>query len=262
MIPQIPSDKLQSEEQLPSPVEKRKSNKMTARIAGGLFFTATVASIVSLAFLNPLLTTPENLSKFSANENQVILGALFLLIGAFASAGIAIALYPVLRKYHEGLALGLVGFRIIEGVLYSVGVICILLLLTLSQEFVKAGAPDLSSFQTSGVLLRAGYDVANLTGILAFYIGASDVLYCLLSIKTHSPMVIRLGYCGSHLGLGCRHVRSVPCHRFYVDDPGRFKFSHSRARDGASGMADRERIQYICKRFRVCQTANDELKRA
>ncbi len=40
----------------------------------------------------------------------------FALIEAVASASIAIALYPVLRKYHEGLALGAVGFGLIEGV--------------------------------------------------------------------------------------------------------------------------------------------------
>ena len=106
MIPQIPSDKLQSEGQLPSPVEKRNSNKMIARIAGVLFFTATVASIlVSVGFLNPASHNSDYLLKVFANENRVIIGALFLLIAAFASAGIAISLYPILRKYHEGLAL-------------------------------------------------------------------------------------------------------------------------------------------------------------
>jgi hypothetical protein len=61
-----------------------------------------------------------------------VIGALFLLIGAFADAGIAISLYPILRRYNEGLAVGSVGFRMIEGVLYIVGVIGVLLLLTLS----------------------------------------------------------------------------------------------------------------------------------
>ena len=206
MRPQMHDDKLQGEEQLPSPVENRKSNKMTARIAGVLFITATVASILgNVGFLNPILNTPDYLLKISANENRVILGALFLLIAAFASASIAISLYPILRRYHEGLALGSVGFRLIEGVLYIVGVIGVLLLLTLSQEFVKAGAPVSSYFQTSGVLLRAGFIGRNLTAA-GFLLRCSDVLCSLLSIKTHSSMVIRLGGCWSHLG-----HRSRPC---------------------------------------------------
>jgi Domain of unknown function (DUF4386) len=149
------------------------ANRTIARIAGVLFITATVASILgNVGFLNPLLNTPDYLLKISANENQVILGALFLLIAAFASASIAISLYPILRRYHEGLALGSVGFRLIEGVLYIVGVIGVLLLLTLSQEFVKAGAPGSSYFQTSGVLLQAMSNWANITAVLAFYLGA------------------------------------------------------------------------------------------
>ena len=80
--------------------------------------------------------------QFSANENQVIIGASWFYSSAFASAGIAISLYPVLKKYNEALALGSVGFRVIEGVFYIVGVVGLLSLLTLSQEYVKAGASE------------------------------------------------------------------------------------------------------------------------
>ena len=123
--------------------------------------------------MKSILDDPDYLLKISANENQVIIGALFLFILAAASAGIAISLYPILKKYHEGLALGSVGFRLIEGVLDIVGAIGLLLLLTLSQEFVKAGAPASSYFQTSGVVLLAGYDwVNNVAVLLAWSLGA------------------------------------------------------------------------------------------
>ena len=83
------------------------------------------------------------------------------------------SLYPVLKKHSQGLALGAVGFRLIEAVFYIVGVIGIVLLLSLSQEFVKAGAPSSSYFQTLGVILLSGYHWAgNVAGTLAFYIGA------------------------------------------------------------------------------------------
>jgi hypothetical protein len=154
------------------------SNRKIARIAGALFITATVAGILGVVFLNPILNDPDYLLKISANENQVILGALFVFILAAASAGIAISLYPILRKYNEGLALGSVGFRLIEGVLDIVGAISLLLLLTLSQEFVKAGAPNSSYFQTSGVLLLAGnHWVNNVAVLLAWSLGALMYYY-------------------------------------------------------------------------------------
>jgi hypothetical protein len=105
--------------------------------------------------------------------NKVLIGALFAFIGAAASASIAISLYPILKKYNEGLALGAVGFRLIEGVLDIAIVISLLLLLTLSQEFVKAGAPASSYFQTLGVVFLAGYDWVFDVGVpLVFCLGA------------------------------------------------------------------------------------------
>ena len=161
-----------------------------------------------------------------------------MFIAAAASAGIAISLYPILRKYNEGLALGSVGFRIIEGMLGIVGVICLLLLTTLSQEFVKAGAPNSSYFQTSGVLIVAVRDWVGNVGFAGFLLRCTDVLLYILSNKTRSSMVIRLGSYWDHINHGSRHVSYVPCHRSYVDVPGRFGSSNSRARNGFCGMAD------------------------
>jgi Domain of unknown function (DUF4386) len=146
--------------------------RKTAIIAGVLFITATVASLLSVPF-EASMNAPNYLVSVAANANQVTLGALLKFVAAAASASIAIALYPLLRKYHEGLALGAVGFRLIEGVFYIVGVMGLLVLVTVSQEFVKAGAANASSFQTLGVVVVAGYHwVGNVGSLLAFGLGA------------------------------------------------------------------------------------------
>jgi hypothetical protein len=156
--------------------------KKTAISAGVLFIIATVVNILSLPFLAPMKAT-NYLVSVSTNANQVTTGALLLFIAAAAAIGIAISLYPVLRKYNEGLALGAVGFRLIEGVFYIVAVMGLLLLITLSQQFVKAGAPDSSYFETLGVLVVAGYRwVGNVGSLLAFSIGA--LLYYYIFYQT------------------------------------------------------------------------------
>ena len=78
------------------------------------------------------------------------LGALLQFIGALACTGIALALYPVLRGHNHGLAIGSVGFRTIEGVLHSLIAVCWLLLVTLSQEAARAGAPGSSAYRGPG----------------------------------------------------------------------------------------------------------------
>jgi hypothetical protein len=130
------------------------SDRMTARITGILFIIATAASILSLPFLQSI-NASSYLVDISANGNQVTAGALLSFIAAAASASIAISMYPILRRNNPGLALGAVGFRLIEGVFYIVGVVGLLSLLTLSQEFVKAGAPASSYYQTLGALTLA-----------------------------------------------------------------------------------------------------------
>jgi hypothetical protein len=152
-----------------------------AIIAGVLFIIYTGLDFLSFPFLGPVNAT-NYLVSASANAGLVGTGALLLLIGGACAGGIAISLYPVLKKFNAGLALGAVGFRISEGVLRFVSVCAYLLLITLSQQFVNAGAPDASYFQTLGVLVNAGHDWVNGGSLLAFSIGA--LLYYIIFYRT------------------------------------------------------------------------------
>ncbi|MCJ7722182.1 DUF4386 domain-containing protein, partial [Candidatus Bathyarchaeota archaeon] len=147
------------------------SYRNNAISAGVLFIIADLVGFLSLPFMAPVNAT-NYLVSVSTNEGLVATAALLLFIGGAAAIGIAISMYPVLRKYNKGLALGSVGFRTVEGVLDIVAAMGLLLLMTLSQEFVKAGAPDSSYFQTLGVLSVSGFHWAvNVMKLMAFSIG-------------------------------------------------------------------------------------------
>jgi hypothetical protein len=150
--------------------------------AGVLFIIADVVGFLSLPFMGPV-NAADYLVSVSTNANQVATVALLLFIGGAAAIGIAISLYPVLRKYNEGLSLGAVGFRTVEGLFDFVAVISLLLLITLSQQFVNAGAPASSYFQTLGVLVDRGYHLAtNIVKLMAFSIGC--LLYYVIFYRT------------------------------------------------------------------------------
>ena len=141
------------------------ANKKTARIVGALFITATVASILAtFGFLEPILNAPDYLISVSANETQWIMGVLIDAINSAAVVAIAVLLFPIFRKFNEALALGYVASRIIECVILIAGHISLLLLLTLSQDYVQAGAPDAAYFQSIGSLLLGVYDWTFLLG--------------------------------------------------------------------------------------------------
>ena len=147
--------------------------RKTALSVGVLFIIATVIGVLgNVIFLEPILDAPDYLVRMAANDNQVILGGLLVFFSAIASASIAIWLYPVLRKHHEALALGSVGFRVVEGMLYILGVVGLFSLLTLSQEYGKSGASNASLFQVSGTLLLAIKKWAGQLGVIAFTMGA------------------------------------------------------------------------------------------
>ena len=180
--------------------ENMDSHRKTAIIVGVLFITATVAYSLGVIYLDPILSGSDYLTKASENENQVIIGALLVLIDAVAVAGIAIVIYPILKKHNETLALGYVGARIVESVLFFVNVIFILTLLTLSQEFVKAGAPDASYYQTLGTVLLAAGDWAFLFGFgLAFALSALILNFVLYQSKLIPRWLSGWGFVGAVL---------------------------------------------------------------
>ena len=51
------------------------TNRRIAVVAGGAFLIATVAQLVGVALVSPILSAPVDLTRISANENQFILGA-------------------------------------------------------------------------------------------------------------------------------------------------------------------------------------------
>jgi hypothetical protein len=171
-------------------------------MAGVLFIIATVVGVLgNVRFLIPLLDAPDYLIQISANENQVIIGVLLMLIAAFASASIAICLYPILKKHHEALALGSVGFRVMEGMLYIVAVVGTLSLLTLSQEYVTAGASNAPLYQISGTLLLAVKTWAGQLGVIAFTTGAMMYYYVFYQSKLVPRIISGWGFLGAALSL-------------------------------------------------------------
>ncbi len=155
-------------------------NRRTAIVVGVLYIIGTVAGILSVSITRSILQAPDYLMKVSTNGNQVIIGALFVLIMGFALAMVPVMMFPILKKQNEALALGYVVFRGgLETVTYMISTISWLLLPILGLEFAKEGAPASSSLQTLGTLLLGTADRGALMTIFVFGLGAL-IFYTLL----------------------------------------------------------------------------------
>ena len=155
------------------------SSRKNAVIVGVLFIIGTAAGVLSVLVYGSVLNQPDYLIRVSTNPNQIIIGALCVVVMGFALAMVPVLMYPISKKYNQFLALGYVVFRgALETATYAAMVVSRLMLILLSLEFVKAGAPQSSYFQTLGALLLGAHDSINMILVMVFGIGAL-MLYAL-----------------------------------------------------------------------------------
>ena len=131
--------------------EDMNPNRRTAVLVGALFLISTATFILSNALITPLLGSHNFLAAVAAHSQLMIAATLIALIEGTATVGIALALYPILKRQHPALALGYAGMRIAELAIAVVGFgLGGLLLITLSTT-----AANGTNSETLGTLLVA-----------------------------------------------------------------------------------------------------------
>ena len=177
------------------------TNRKSAIIVGILFFIATAVGLLSEP-ARGILATPDYLANLSANEKQAITIALSEFIMCILTVSITFWMYPILRKHDEPMALGYVVFRVLETVFFIVSVTSLLTLFTLSREFVNAGSPDASYFQTLGTLLKAVREWAGgMCATIVFSLSALMLNYILYRSKLIPRLISGWGFIGAVLYL-------------------------------------------------------------
>jgi len=159
------------------------STRRTALVAG-VFYLLTFVSIPTLALYGSI--HDPNYILGPGPDTAVIIGGILEIIVALAGIGTAVALYPVLKKQNEGVALGLVGSRVLEAGTIFAGVAFLLSVVTLRQA--GAGADAL----VTGHALVALYDRIFLVG-QSFMPAVNDLLLGFLLYQSRLvPRVLSL----------------------------------------------------------------------
>src|SRR5919109_4153867 len=164
--------------------------------AAGLLYLLTFVSIPTLS-LYAAVKSPKYIVG-PGPDTAAIFGGILEIIVALACIGTAVALYPVVKRQNEGIALGFVGSRVLEAATIFAGVAILLSVVTLRQA--GAGAAGLVTAQT----LVALYDRTFLLG-QSFLPAVNAVL--LGSLLYQSRLVPRvlplLGFIGAALLVAC-----------------------------------------------------------
>jgi hypothetical protein len=154
------------------------SARKIALVTGVLFLITYITSIpAQLVLYVPVLHNPDYILGGGGADNGVLLGAFLELILIIANIGTAVALFSILKRHNESLALGYVTARVVECAFIAVGILSLLSVVTLRQEAAGADAGSLVAVGKSLValhdwtfLLGPGFVVGVGNGLLLGYL--------------------------------------------------------------------------------------------
>ena len=152
-------------------------------IAAGVCYLITHVTSVAAPFLyGPILNNRSYITD-SGSDTYVLLGAFFEVILALANVGTAVALFPVVKRYNEGVALGYVGLRTLEAGIIAVGVLPLLAVVTLRQQFTGTAGADTATLLTISNIFVAFHNWTFLLGP-GLVCGTNTVLMAYLMYKS------------------------------------------------------------------------------
>jgi hypothetical protein len=169
-------------------MERKTTHRRDAVIAGAFFITATVTAMIGITLYDPILKNADSLAGAAANSNQIALGALFELVLAIANIGTGVMLFPFLRGYSESWGLAYVCFRMLEVVFILIGLLSLLSLLKLSQDYGSTSGSELMTLQIAANTLKTIHSWAFILGP-HFMLGVNTFIYS--SIFYRSGLVPR-----------------------------------------------------------------------
>ena len=138
------------------------STRKTALVAG-VFYLITFVSIPTLVLYGPVKNHRDWILG-TGGHTGVLVGGFLEVIVALAGIGTAVTLYPVLKRQHEGFALGFVTARVLEAGMIFTGVVSLLSLVTLRQDLGGAAGANAAALVTTGASHVAVYNATFLLG--------------------------------------------------------------------------------------------------
>jgi hypothetical protein len=147
----------------PAPATRpRMSPARRSAFFGGLFYLITFASsIPAVLLLRPVINDSQYIIGAGA-DTRVVWGTVLDLVNALTAVGSAVALFPVMRRQSESMALGFVTTRMFEAAVIAIGVVSLLTVVSLRDP--GATGAEATSLVTTGNALVAAYNWVFLVG--------------------------------------------------------------------------------------------------
>jgi hypothetical protein len=158
-------------------VTTEHSGKSVGRTVGVLLLLHLAAGLtVPFILLHSLTAPPGFLANGAGIPNQVRATVLLLFVGSAIAIGISCAAWSVFRQYSSAMALWVLAFAVASFSLQAVDNAHLLSMLSLSQEYVKAGADKADLFQALAIVVGSARKWSHYSFLLV--VGTWILLLC------------------------------------------------------------------------------------
>ena len=129
------------------------SARKSALVTGVLFILTFVTSIPALVLYGPVLNDARYVLGAGA-DTRIFMGAFLEVLLMISNIGTAVAIFPVIRRQNESIALGYVAARVVESTIIAVGIISLLAIVTMRRDLAGSGT-DPATLVVAGKTLVA-----------------------------------------------------------------------------------------------------------
>ena len=168
---------------------KMNTHKTAARIFGVLFLISFLAYGTGTAVIQSIVSAPDILSNVYASTTLIVVAAILMgVVHTVTNIGLPVVLRPVLKPRNETLYFGYLSAAIVATVSLLVGVIFLLLLLPLSDAYMRSGSAVTGQAETIAILLREANYYSYQIGMAIWSLGG--LMFC--SILYQYKLIPRL----------------------------------------------------------------------
>ncbi len=171
------------------------TQRTSEKILGSLYLTFMASSIAGFIILGDQLGQPDYLITLYENRKAVSLGVLLHLINDVSVVAIGILMFGLFRNANALVATTVMATRVMEATILMIGKVGVMLLLTISKEYVNAGGNE-TYLVTLGTMFKKWNAWSFEMAMLTLGIGGFVLTYFLWSRKLVPAVLALLGMVG------------------------------------------------------------------
>jgi hypothetical protein len=123
----------------PTGAEGTNTYRTTARIVGAMYLAGFIVGITGFVLIGSILSGPDHLATLPASSMLLAIAAVLWLMAAAWDAAHGVLMFPILKQHNsERIAVGYLGFRIMDGLIIAIMVLFVLVQIPIGSEYLNA----------------------------------------------------------------------------------------------------------------------------